>query len=249
MPGSDKFNHWDIVLFGVFPYIAMFVFFLVTIQRYRSQKFTYSSLSSQFLENDRHFWATVPFHYGILFVLLGHVVAFLFPRAILAWNGHPVRLMILEISALIGGLLTLVGLVNLVVRRMRNRRVRVVTSSADWILYAMLLFQVVTGLMIAGHHTWGSSWFASTLAPYLWSLVKLSPDITYIVPMPLVVKLHVLGNFLLILFFPFTRLVHVLVIPNAYFFRKTQVVRWNYDRREIRSPKAPAEDGGEGARA
>ena len=249
MPGSDQFSHLDILLYGVFPYVAMFVFFLVTIQRYRSQKFTYSSLSSQFLENDKHFWATVPFHYGILFVLLGHVVAFLFPRAILAWNGDPVRLVILELSALIGGLLTLVGLVNLIIRRFRSDRVRIVTSTADWVLYAMLLFQICTGLMIAGHHTWGSSWFASTLAPYLWSLVKLNPDITYIVPMPLTVKLHVIGNFALILFFPFTRLVHVLVIPNAYFFRKTQVVRWYADRRNVRKPKPPATSGEGGATA
>ena len=117
----------------------MLVFFIVTIQRYRQQSFTYSSLSSQFLDNDKHFWALVPFHYGILLVLFGHVVAFLFPRAILAWNGHPVRLLILEVTALAAGLLTLIGLVNLVMRRWRNTRVRVVTSVADWILYAMLI--------------------------------------------------------------------------------------------------------------
>ena len=196
----------------------------------------------------KHFWATVPFHYGILFVLLGHVVAFLFPRAILAWNGEPVRLLILEFSAMIAALLTLVGLINLIVRRLRNPRVKMVTSTADWILYALLLFQICTGLTVAAHQTWGSSWFASTLTPYLWSLVKLNPDITYIVPMPLIVKLHVIGNFALILFFPFTRLVHVLVIPNTYFFRKTQVVRWYSDRRTVRKPKPPA-SGETGAHA
>ena len=242
MPGSGQFQHLDILLYGVFPYVAMIVFFIGTIYRYRSQKFTYSSLSSQFLENDRHFWATVPFHYGILFVILGHVVAFLVPRAILAWNGHPVRLLILEVTAMIAALLALVGLINLIVRRFRNTRVRMVTSMADWVLYAMLLFQIVTGLMIAGHHTWGSSWFASTMAPYLWSLVKLNPDITYMTPMPLIVKLHVIGNFALIFVFPFTRLVHVLVIPNMYFFRKTQVVRWNFDRRSYRDPATTSSD-------
>ena len=38
-----------------------------------ARPFTYSSLSSQFLENQHHFWAQVPFHYGILVVLAGHV--------------------------------------------------------------------------------------------------------------------------------------------------------------------------------
>ena len=158
------------------------------------------------------------------------------PRAILAWNGSPLRLMILEVTAMAAGLLTLVGLVSLIVRRLVVPRVRRVTTPADTLLYALLLFQVVTGLTVAYHHTWGSSWFATTLSPYLWSLVKLNPDISYVVPMPLFVKLHILGNWALILIFPFTRLVHVLVIPNAYLFRKTQVVRWNYPRREIRRP-------------
>jgi len=30
----------------------------------------------------------------------------------------------------------------------------------------------------------------------------------------------------LIGFFPFTRLVHILVVPNPYLWRRTQVVRW-----------------------
>src|SRR5262245_12538234 len=90
----------DVFLFGVLPYLAVVVFFLVTIQRYRQQKFSYSSLSSQLLENRRHFWSTVPFHYGILVVLLGHLVAFALPRALLAWNGVPWRLFVLEASAL-----------------------------------------------------------------------------------------------------------------------------------------------------
>ena len=45
----------DFLLFVVLPYVAMVVFLLVTIQRYRQRTFSYSSLSSQFLENKRHF--------------------------------------------------------------------------------------------------------------------------------------------------------------------------------------------------
>jgi len=228
------FEPLDLVLFAALPYAAMLVFFVVTVQRYRQQTFSYSSLSSQFLENDRHFWALVPFHYGLLFVLAGHVVAFLLPSAVLAWNGSPLRLLVLEVAALIGGVLTIVGLVNIVVRRLRSTRVKVVTSPADWTLYGLLLFQIVTGVLVATLYNWGSSWFAATMAPYLWSLVRLSPDVSYITPMPLLIKLHVIGNFVLIAFFPFTRLVHVLVVPNQYLLRKTQVVRWYGDRRTVR---------------
>lgn len=225
-----KLQYLDMILFAVLPYLATGVFLLVTIQRYRRQSFTYSSLSSQFLENRHHFWGMVPFHYGILVIIAGHLIAFLIPRHVLAWNREPLRLYILEVSALIFGILTLVGLANVIVRRFTSSKIRQVTTPADWILYAMLLFQVSSGVYIAVFVGWGSSWFASTLTPYLWSLVRLSPDISYVTSMPWSVKLHILSAFLLVAFFPFTRLVHILVIPNMYLWRRPQVVRWNWDR-------------------
>jgi len=79
-------QYLDQLLFNALPYMAVFTFFLMTIRRYRARSFSYSSLSSQFLENQQHFWGLVPFHYGILVVLGGHFVAFLVPRGILLWN-------------------------------------------------------------------------------------------------------------------------------------------------------------------
>ena len=231
MLGSDSYAYLDIVLFAVFPFAAMLLFLVMTIYRYRKQTYSYSSLSSQFLENKDHFWGMVPFHYGVLLVLLGHVVAFLVPRSILWWNSVPARLYILEVSALAAGFLTLIGLVGLAQRRLRTRRLRPVTTIMDWILLVLLLTQVVTGLLVASLHGWGSSWFAINLSPYLWSLLKLNPDITYVTALPFTVKLHLTGNWVLVALFPFTRLVHVLVVPNMYLWRKTQVVRWNWNRR------------------
>ena len=68
-----------------------------------------TSQSTQFLENRLHFWALVPFHAGILVVLVGHVVAFLVPQGVLAWNAAPARLYVLEAMALAAGLLALAG--------------------------------------------------------------------------------------------------------------------------------------------
>lgn len=223
---SELLHRLDVFLFGALPYVAVTVFLIVTIQRYRQDSFAYSSLSSQFLENRQHFWSLVPFHYGLLIVLVGHVVAFLVPRSILAWNARPVRLYILEVSALICGVLTVVGLVMALARRSRNNKLRRVTKTSDWVLYAILLFQVTTGVMVAVFVGWGSSWFAAAVAPYLWSLVKLQPEISFVIGMPWLVKLHIISAWVLIGFFPFTRLVHVLVVPNQYLWRRTQVVRW-----------------------
>ncbi len=223
---SNIWTYLNPLLFSVLPYVVFFVFFLVTIQRYRTQPFTYSSLSSQFLENRLHFWAVVPFHYGILMVLAGHVAAFLIPRQILMWNSNPLRLVILEVTGLIFGLFTLVGLVASIIRRVTVVKVNRVTSRADWLLYIMLLFQVASGVAIAISYPWGSSWFASLAAPYFWSIVKFHPQVEYVVSLPWLVKLHIIDAYALIGFFPFTRLVHALVAPNPYLWRKTQVVRW-----------------------
>jgi nitrate reductase gamma subunit len=219
-------HYLDQLFFAVLPYVAFFVFFLVTIQRYRAQSFTYSSLSSQFLENKQHFWGLVPFHYGILVVLAGHIVAFLIPRQVLLWNSRPLRLYILEVSALIFGILTLVGLVAAVARRFSVSKVKQVTTTSDWILYTLLILQVASGIGIAVFYPWGSSWFAATASPYLWSLLTLNPNVAYLAAMPALMKFHIINAYVVIGFFPFTRLVHVLVVPNPYLWRKPQVVRW-----------------------
>src|SRR5215469_3805225 len=220
------------LFFMVCPYLAMFIFFIGTIMRYRKAPFTYSSFSSQFLENNRHFWGLVPFHYGIVIVLLGHIVAFLIPAQILAWNSRPLRLYVLEASALAFGLLALVGLCGAILRRLSFPKVRAVTTRMDWIIFGLLLVQLSSGVYTAVFHPWGSSWFAAALAPYLWSLVKLNPNLGFVTAMPLAVKLHIVMAYALIGLTPFTRLVHVLVAPNPYFWRKNQVVRW------YRAPKA-----------
>jgi nitrate reductase gamma subunit len=223
---SSSLTYLDGVLLGVLPYVAIFTFLLVTIQRYRGQAFTYSSLSSQFLENRQHFYGLVPFHYGILVVLAGHVAAFLVPDAVLAWNGHPLRLYLLEITGLAFGILTLVGLVLMVMRRLTTPLLTRLTTRADWLVLIMLAVQVATGLYTAVVHPWGSSWFASVLSPYLWSLITLSPDLAGVAALPFAVKFHLVSAYLLILLFPFTRLVHILVVPNPYLWRRPQVVRW-----------------------
>lgn len=219
-------HYLDELLYAILPYVAFFTFFLATIERYRRGRYSYSSLSSQFLENRQHFWSLVPFHYGILVVLGGHLLGFLIPREILVWNSVPLRLYFLEVTGLAFALLALVGLGAGVVRRLTESKVKMVTSLSDWIVLGMLLVQIGTGIYIALVHPWGSSWFASSATPYLWSLLKFNPDISYVTGMPYAVKTHIIGAWVLISFFPFTRLVHVLVIPNPYLWRKPQLVRW-----------------------
>jgi nitrate reductase gamma subunit len=216
----------DQFFFAILPYMVLITFLPVTIQRYRARGFSYSSLSSQFLENQQHFWGMVPFHYGILVVLAGHIFAFLMPEQLLAWNSKPIRLYLLEITGLLFAVLALIGLCAAVARRFNTPKVRRVTTARDWVLFILLAIQIASGIAVAVFHPWGSSWFGAAVTPYLRSLVRLNPDLTAVSAMPLLVKFHIVNAYLVIGYFPFTRLVHVLVIPNPYLWRKPQVVRW-----------------------
>lgn len=228
----------DNLLLVVFPYLAVTVFLIGTIYRYRQKGFTVSSLSSQFLEGSSLFWGTILFHIGILGLFVGHLAAFLIPEAILAWNSRPLRLVALEATGAVFGIATLAGLVMLMVRRLTNSRIRAVTTRMDVAVELLLLAQIVLGVWTAFGYRWGSSWFASTLAPYLWSLVRFSPEAGAVAAMPWVVKLHVAGAFLILFMVPFSRLVHLIVAPFHYIVRPYQVVIWNWDRKAIRDPVA-----------
>ena len=222
----------DVLLFGALPYVAMVLFLGVSIRRYRLDPFSFSSLSSQFLESRRLFWGSVPFHVGILVLFFGHLLGFLLPRELTAWNRAPVRLFVFEASGLIAGLLTLVGLVGLILRRASAARLRVNTSPTDLLVYALLLFQIITGLWVTLGLRWGSAWYTQAVVPYLRSIFLFQPEIQRMVDLPLLARLHVIGAFALFAAFSFTRLVHVLVAPVPYLWRPLQVVIWNRKRGE-----------------
>ncbi len=232
-------NALNTVLFVAFPYVAVIVFVLGVAYRLKRKGFTVSSLSSQFLEGKKLFWGSVPFHIGILVVFLGHLTAFMLPRATLAWNSIPVRLIILEVTAFTFGLTVLIGLASLMWRRITNPRIRAVTTKTDIAVELLLLAQVVLGCWIALGFRWGASWFAADLSPYLWSLVKLRPETGAVFALPWVIKLHIVGAFAIVFMVPFSRLIHFVVAPLHYIGRPYQQVMWNWDRRAIRDSKTP----------
>ena len=224
-------------LFIALPYIALTVFLIGTVYRYKGTKFKFSSLSSQFLEGKKLFWGSVPFHWGILVLFFGHLIAFLLPDVILSWNSSSLRLIILEVASFIFGLSALIGLFNLFVRRSSNARIEVVTNRMDLLIELILLVQIVFGLWIAFEFRWGSSWFASVLSPYLTSIFTLNPQIDSVSSLHWVIKIHIALAYIIVLLIPFTRLVHLLVYPLSYLWRPYQKVIWNWNRKKIRDPK------------
>jgi nitrate reductase gamma subunit len=221
----------DMILFGVFPYVAVALLIGVGLYRYCIDRYSWSSQSSQFLESRALYWGSVPWHYAILVILLAHFLAFLVPSGWAVVVGNPLRLYLLEVTGLALGITTLVAVALLIFRRAVNPRVSAVTSTVDWLVLAALLLQVATGAYIAFTLRWGSVWYLHTATPWLWSLLKLDPQVHYLAALPSVVKLHAFNAFLILAIFPFSRLVHVVSVPLTYLARPYQVVVWYRERR------------------
>ena len=218
---------WNTFLYAVIPYLAVGIAIVGGIARYRIDRFSYSSQSSQFLENRALFWGSVAWHYGILLILGAHVVALMF------WKGwgtvldNPTRLYALEVAGLSLSMMAGLGLLALLVRRITKTSIRAVTTTMDWVVLVVLLAQVILGIWVALVYRWGGAWYVQIAVPWLISLFKLNPNTQSMPLLPTVVQIHAVLGFGIIALFPFTRLVHVVTVPLTYLWRPVQVVIWN----------------------
>ncbi len=216
-----------LLLLLVVPYFGLVIGIAGGLYRYFTNKYSYTSDSSQLLENRMLFWGSVPWHYGIIPILLAHLFAGLFPGATMAILRGPARLAVVELIGMALAFYTLFGIVILIFRRLRRKSVvHYTTSRLDGLLLAVLFAQVVTGLSTAIAYRWGSLWYVNTATPWFWSIVSLHADASRVAALPALVNFHMINGFIVILLFPFTRLVHVFTVPITYLWRPYQVFIW-----------------------
>ncbi len=217
------------------PYAAVLICVLGSIWRFRSKRFSYSALSSQFLEDRQLLWGSAPWHAGLFVVLAGHAFAFLLPGVWASLVANRTFLLVVEVLGMGAALLAILGLVVLALRRLRNSRVQAVTTTLDLVVLGILLAQLVLGLLTAMLHRWGASWSTGTAAPYLWSLATFQPDPTLVADLPALVQAHLALAWVVLLLVPFSRLVHLFSLPVLYLFRAPLVVVWANPRRFARA--------------
>ncbi len=218
--------NWDLLLYVVFPYVALVLAIVGTVYRMVRQPFTVSSVSSQLLEGKQLYWGSVPFHWGILAILIGHFIALIIPAGFDAWNKVPIRLYLLEITGLALAIWALVGLGVLLFRRVHVANIRAVTTRMDMAVLALLLAQVITGIWIAVAFRFGSSWGTSVFVPYVQSLIVLNPRPELVEPLPFILQLHSTLFFVFLTMFPFSRLVHIITLPLGYLARPFQLIKF-----------------------
>ena len=69
-------------LYGVYPYIALSVFFLGSLIRFDREQYTWKADSSQLLAREQLRLGSNLFHIGILALLAGHFVGLLTPHSV-----------------------------------------------------------------------------------------------------------------------------------------------------------------------
>jgi nitrate reductase gamma subunit len=220
-------NH---LLFGIYPYIALTIFFVGSLLRYDREQYTWKTGSSQILESKQLRKGSVAFHVGVIAILMGHFVGLLTPHHVWDILGiSPATKQLVAISA--GGLFGVIcfyGMVILIKRRMSNDRVRANTSTMDWIILLTLFAQLCLGLisiLFSFEHMDGSEMLK--LMAWAQHVVIFDPSSAAgaILSVGLIYKLHVLLGMTLFVLFPFSRLVHIWSVPVKFVRRNYQVVR------------------------
>ncbi|GEL96154.1 respiratory nitrate reductase subunit gamma [Cellulomonas composti] len=233
----------DVVLWGVLPYLVVVTFVGGLVWRYRYDQFGWTTRSSQLYESRLLRIGSPLFHFGLLFVIVGHVVGLLIPEE---WtDAVGVTEEMYHAGALgigtIAGVATLSGIVILIVRRRRTGPVFMATTKNDKLMYAVLTSAIVAGLattVVAFSQGSDAHNYRESVSVWFRSLFILRPDVEAMASAPVQFHLHVLIGLALFALFPFSRLVHAFTAPLHYLFRPYVVYR-SRDRRPTPGASAP----------
>ena len=216
------------LLWGALPYIAFALLVAGLVWRYRYDKYGWTTRSSQVYESRLLNIASPAFHYGILFVLAGHLVGLFVPTSWTTAVGvgeHTYHLFSLY-GGTFAGALTVAGLALLLYRRRTRAPVLRATTANDKVMYLFLVAAIVLGMTAKLTHASGDGYdYRRTIAPWARSLFTLQPRTALMTDVPVLYQVHAVIGMILIALVPYTRLVHMFSAPLPYLFRPYVVYR------------------------
>lgn len=216
------------LLWGVLPYVTFALLVAGLFWRHRYDRFGWTTRSSQVYESKLLNIASPAFHYGILFVLVGHVVGLFVPESwtdAVGVNEHTYHRFSLY-GGTAAGLLAVAGIVLLIYRRRTNAPVFRATTANDKVMYVVLMAAIVMGMVAKLSHASGDGYnYRQSIAPWARSLFTLQPDIDLMAGVPVLYEVHAVIGMALIALVPYTRLVHMFSAPVQYLFRPYVVYR------------------------
>ncbi|MEU8246901.1 respiratory nitrate reductase subunit gamma [Nonomuraea sp. NPDC048916] len=218
----------DIFLWGAFPYIAVALLITGLIWRYRYDKFGWTTRSSELYESRLLRIGSPMFHFGLLIVLVGHILGLFIPLSWTAVVGvdesiyHAMALW-LGIAA---GVLTYSGIVLLIWRRRTTGPVFLSTTVNDKIMYIFLVAALTLGLATTLINAARLNYnYRVDVSPWVRSLFIFQPEVSLMARTPIEYRIHAISGLLLFAILPFTRLVHAFAAPVQYLFRPYIVYR------------------------
>lgn len=222
-----------ILLWIIFPYVAITAFVVGHWWRYKRDQFTWTSRSTQLLDRRILGWASPMFHYGALAAVGGHVIGLCIPASVTDAIGihENVYRWIAGIAGGIAGAVTLIGFLGLVYRRATSDRVRRNTTTVDLLTYLLLTVLIGLGCYMTFVHnlaTHAPYNYRPTIGAWWRSIFYLDPDVAAASGAPLVYQLHAIIAWLFWASFPFSRLVHAWSIPLQYLGRPYILYRRRY---------------------
>lgn len=216
-------------LWVIFPYLMITIFIVGHIYRYNVDQLSWTAKSSEFLEKKTLKWGSMFFHIGILLVSVGHIVGLLVPKSLLESFGVS-ESMYHSGAVYVGGLagiITLIGILILLNRRLTNKRVRITSDTSDIITLILIFLIIIVGIYntVIGTRLHPNFDYRETISPWFRGLLTFVPNPSLMRGVPLGFQLHILISFALIGIWPFTRLVHVWSVPLTYFKRRYIIYR------------------------
>jgi nitrate reductase gamma subunit len=233
----------QVLLWAALPYASFAAFVIGLIWRYRYDKFGWTTRSSELYERRLLRLGSPMFHFGLLFIILGHVAGLVIPKSWTEAIGVSDDLYHLGATVIgtIAGLVALAGLVILVYRRRTTSTVFKATTRNDKLMYAVLAAVVLAGMyatlrhqLFGGEHGYD---YRSTVGPWFRSLWYLNPQVELMADIPVAFAVHIIIASVLFALWPFTRLVHAFSAPVAYVVRPYVVYRSRDERQGSRAPR------------
>ncbi|MFV0284278.1 MAG: respiratory nitrate reductase subunit gamma [Castellaniella sp.] len=220
----------ELFFFGVYPYIALTVFFVGSLLRFEREQYTWKSDSSQLLRTGSLRWGSNLFHVSIIALFFTHMVGLLTPPEVyhIFVTTEAKQMMAIVVGAILG-IMCLVGLLLLIHRRWTEIRLAHNSNLSDWVTLLWILLVLVVGIasiFTSLQHTNGAVMIQ--LGEWAQRIVTFrSGAVGALEGVPGVYRLHMVLGMTLFVIFPFTRLVHVWsgFASVAYLARAWQIVR------------------------
>ena len=223
-------DFFNVLLFGIYPYIALTVMAVGSVIRYDREPYTWTSSSSQLLRRRQLVWGSVLFHVGVLVIFFGHLVGLLTPVAVFHWLGigYEAKQIMAIVVGGVAGVATLIGATMLLHRRLFDARIRRTSRTSDIVVLVLVYLQLLLGLgsiFVSLDHLDGGEMVK--FMAWAQGIFTFKLDAwTYVADVHPIFRAHLVLGLTIFLIFPFTRLVHMFSVPVRYLWRDGyQIVR------------------------